>query len=195
MSEPIVIDDDPPATPMLDAARPAPAAVVPVPAAAAAPHRLPVRFATAAVLSDLALAVLAYVVALAVRQQIELGDVQARVSANWSMLIVLGVMLATFYLFGLYERELLLSRALHVLTLLRGVVVAFVIGASAIYLLRLPIELQSRGVVVGAFLLFFVMTALVRAGILTGLYWHSKPATTLVVGDAACTARLRERLH
>ena len=195
MSEPVIIDDDPAAA--LEAVPPAAVQAAPVPEAATAsiPSRRRIGFVGAAVVSDLGLALIAYVVALSLRQEAGYVELREGLHPNWSMLVVLSVMLGVFYLFGLYERELLLSRTLHVWTLLRAVVVAFLIGGGAIYLFRLPIVLQSRAVVIGAFVLFFLLAAVLRVGVLTSLFWHREPAVTLVVGDADYTARLRERLR
>jgi lipopolysaccharide/colanic/teichoic acid biosynthesis glycosyltransferase len=154
------------------------------------------RLASLLIVSDLVVAAIAYGVALSVRHETALDGRYGRLGLSWSMLVLLAVTLGVFYLLGLYEDEVFILRPLHLWTLARAVFFAFLIGAGGIYLLRLPIVFQSRGVVVGTFVLFFVIAAVVRVGILSRLYAGRKPrgGVTLVIGAADRTARLRERL-
>lgn len=117
---------------------------------------------------------------------------------SWSVLLLLAVTLGVFYLLGLYEREVFVSRPLHLLILARSLFYAFLIGVSAAYLLRLPLVLSSRADVLAMFALFFVLAAVVRVGIVTAFYSRRvsrSEAVTLVVGDADRTERLRSRLR
>jgi exopolysaccharide biosynthesis polyprenyl glycosylphosphotransferase len=197
VTEPVTLGDqiEPPA---LGVAKSATVAVLRSAAAAPALERRHAGFLRLMVISDLAVAVLAYGAALSLRHEAALGGQYWRLGASWSMLVPLGVLLGVFYLLGLYEREVFVSRPLHLWTLARAVFFAFLIGAGVIYLLRLPIVLESRTVVILTFALYLLFAAVVRVGIVSRLYARREPrsrAATLVVGDADRTARLRERLR
>ena len=149
------------------------------------------------VVADIAVAVAAYVVAVILRTEAYAGEDTTLVHLNWSMFLLLGLTFGLFYLLGLYENEVFVSRPIHLWTLLRALFYAFIIAAGIIYLAHLPIWMQSRLVVMGTFALFFAFAAVLRVGVLSRLYFKRVPrrsVATLVVGDANRTAPLRERL-
>ncbi len=98
---------------------------------------------------------------------------------------------------GLYERELLALRALHLLTLAKAMLWSAAISALVVYLLHLPIGFDSRITVVGTFTLFFLFAAVVRTLLLSrvlGRRFREDMGGTLVVGWPYRTEPLRERL-
>ena len=102
-----------------------------------------------------------------------------------------------FYAMGLYERELLSLRALHLLTLAKAMLWSAAISALVVYLLHLPIGFQSRVIVVGTFTMFFLFAAIVRTVVLSrvlGRRFREDMGGTLVVGWPYRTEPLRERL-
>ena len=113
------------------------------------------------------------------------------------MLVPLAITFLVFYAMGLYERELLSLRALHLLTLAKAMLWSAAISALVVYLLHLPIAFESRITVVGTFTLFFLFAALVRTVVLArvlGRRFREDMAGTLVVGWPYRTEPLRERL-
>src|SRR5665647_25783 len=71
--------------------------------------------------ADLCFGLIAYGLALTVRGEVgEAGAEGAAMHANWSMLVPLAITFLVFYALGLYERELLSLRALHLLTLAKA---------------------------------------------------------------------------
>ena len=147
--------------------------------------------------ADLCFGLIAYGLALIFRGEVgEVGE-GAVVNPNWSMLVPLGITFLVFYAMGLYERELLSLRALHLLTLAKAALWSAAISALGVYLLHLPIGFQSRITVVGTFTLFFVFAAVVRTLVLSrvlGRRFREDMAGTLVVGWPYRTEPLRERL-
>ena len=114
------------------------------------------------------------------------------------MLVLLGITFGVFYALGLYQRELLSLRALHLLTLAKALLWSAALGALVVFLLRLPVGFQSRFTVVTTFALFFLFAALVRVVLLTRLLapnLRNDMRETLVVGWPYRTEPLRERLH
>ena len=149
---------------------------------------------------DICFALMTYFMVLALRTDIASDDLVARVEAtpNWSMVVPLIITGFVFYSLGLYQRELLALRALHLLTLAKALLWSAAIGALFIYLLKLPIGFQSRLIVVPTFALFFLFAALVRVLVLSRLLaprFRDDMRQTLVVGWPYRTEPLRERLH
>ena len=149
------------------------------------------------IFADIAVATAAYVAAIVLRAEVRVGEEAPLAHLNWSMFLLLGLTFGLFYLLGLYEDEVFVSRPIHLWTLLRALFYAFIIAAGVIYLAHLPIWNQSRLVVMATFVLFFAFAGILRVGVLTRLYFKRVPrhsVATLVVGDANRTAPLRERL-
>ncbi len=160
-------------------------------------HAAPVRRLHPArwfLFTDLCFGLIAYGLALTSGAEVAEGPL----SPQWSMLVPLAITFLVFSAMGLYERELLSLRALHLLTLAKGVLWSAAIGALVVYLLHLPIAFQSRFTVVTTFTLFFVFAALVRTVVLPrllGRRFREDMAGTLVVGWPYRTEPLRERLR
>jgi exopolysaccharide biosynthesis polyprenyl glycosylphosphotransferase len=113
------------------------------------------------------------------------------------MVVPLAITFFVFYALGLYERELLSLRALHLLTLAKAMLWSSAISALVVYLLHLPIGFESRITVVGTFTLFFLFAALVRTLVLSRVLsrrFREDMGRTLVVGWPYRTEPLRERL-
>jgi exopolysaccharide biosynthesis polyprenyl glycosylphosphotransferase len=149
---------------------------------------------------DCTLAVVAYLLAITLRSEAILDRAFGPVALgmDWSMLLVLVVAFVVFYLFGLYEPEIVVSRPLHLWTLVRANAIAFLIAAGLIYLARLPVGFQSRFIVVGTFVIFFVLAATVRVvvgSLLRRYRLDSLGARALVVGRPQRTESLQERLR
>jgi lipopolysaccharide/colanic/teichoic acid biosynthesis glycosyltransferase len=150
-------------------------------------------------LTDLGFSVGAYWLALQFRDDVSIGLAghEGSVYANWSMLVPFVITFFVFYALGLYERELLSLRALHVVTLAKAMLWSAAISTLVMYLFHLPIAFQSRLLVVGTFALFFVFATIVRAVVLTRALsprFREDMGGTLVVGWPYRTEPLRERL-
>jgi len=164
----------------------------------AAAVRTPLHPARWFVFTDLCFGLIAYGLALTVRSEVVI-DVEGHLalSPSWSMLVPLAITFVVFYAMGLYERELLSLRALHLLTLAKAMLWSAAISALVVYLLHLPVGFQSRFTVVGTFTLFFLFAALVRTFVLPrvlGRRFKEDMGGTLVVGWPYRTEPLRERL-
>ena len=147
--------------------------------------------------TDLCFGLIAYGLALAFRAEVGEAGSAVSLGPSWSMLVPLAVTFIVFYALGLYERELLALRALHLLTLAKAMLWSAAISALLVYLLQLPIGFQSRVTVVGTFALFFVLAAVVRTLVLSrvlGRRFREDMGGTLVVGWPYRTEPLRERL-
>ena len=148
--------------------------------------------------TDLCFGLIAYGLALTFRGDPDMSPGQAApFGANWSMLVPLAITFVAFYAMGLYERELLSLRALHLLTLAKAMLWSAAVSALVVYLLQLSIAFQSRFVVVGTFTMFFLFAAVVRTVVLPrvlGRRFREDMGGTLVVGWPYRTEPLRERL-
>jgi exopolysaccharide biosynthesis polyprenyl glycosylphosphotransferase len=147
--------------------------------------------------TDLCFGLVAY--GLALTFHVEVGEAGEAIplDPSWSMLVPLAITFIVFYALGLYERELLALRALHLLTLAKAMLWSAAISALVVYLLRLPIGFESRFTVVGTFALFFLFAAVVRTLLLSrvlGRRFREDMGRTLVVGWPYRTEPLRERL-
>jgi exopolysaccharide biosynthesis polyprenyl glycosylphosphotransferase len=149
---------------------------------------------------DVCFALIAYLIMLMLRTDLPQGGLVARVEAtpSLSMVVLLGITFLVFYALGLYERELLALRALHLLALAKALLWSAALSALVMYLAHLPIQFESRLIVVSTFALFFVFAALVRVLVLSRMLaprFRDDMRRTLVVGWPYRTEPLRERLH
>ncbi len=148
--------------------------------------------------TDVCFGLIAYGLALTFRGEVgEAGVEGAALHLTWSMLVPLAITFLVFYAMGLYERELLSLRALHLLTLAKAMLWSAAISALVVYLLHLPVGFESRITVVGTFTLFFLFVAVVRTLVLSrvlGRRFREDMSGTLVVGWPYRTEPLRERL-
>jgi len=106
------------------------------------------------------------------------------------------VTLLTFAAVGLYKYEVYVSRPLHLTTLFKGVLLALIVGATLTFFLREPVVTASRFVVFTMFALTFVLSALVRIGMLDRVYRRAAAGgrATVVVGRSLESGVLVGRL-
>jgi|GEM_PF-719362 len=160
-------------------------------------HRL--VCAGVSLLLDAVVFVIAYLVVLLVRGADAFASYfQGGVlGVDWSLPLMLGVTLLCFFAFGLYEREVFVFRPLLLRTLFKATLVATVISAAAVYLVKSPYVSQSRFVVLGTFFLFLALDAFVRIGGFARLYgrWVNRERpVVLLVGHSARSEVLARRL-
>ncbi len=149
---------------------------------------------------DVCFAFIAYFLVLGLRSDLVEEGLLARAhdGANWSMLVLLGITFGVFYALGLYQRELLALRALHLLTLAKAVLWSAALIALVVFLAKLPIAFDSRFTVVATFGLFFLLAAIVRVLVVSRILaprFRADMRETLIVGWPYRTEPLRERLH
>lgn len=148
---------------------------------------------------DGALALVAYVLVLTLRsEEAAVGFLGpfSRV-ADASMVVLLAVTFAVMALFGLYEKEIFVSRAVHLWTLLKALGWAFIVSVALVYVFKLPVAFDSRFVVVGGFALFLVLVVALRIwllAVIVGTRLRDKVGPTLLVGEGRAAASLKERL-
>ena len=152
-----------------------------------------------AVIFDGVAAILAYVLVLILRSEVGEARFLGRFAfaVDWTMLILLGVLFVTLNLFGLYEREVFVSRRVHLWALLKAIIWALLVTVAIVYLSGLHIAFGSRFVVVGTFVVFFALVLGLRiVGIssIVAARLMDRPAPTLVVGDPRRTENLQARL-
>jgi len=147
--------------------------------------------------TDLSFGLVAYGLALTFHAEVVAVGEALPLDPSWSMLVPLLITFVVFHALGLYERELLAHRALHLLTLAKAMLWSAAISALVVYLLHLPVAFESRFTAVGAFAFFFVFAAVVRTLVLSrvlGRRFREDMGRTLVVGWPYRTEPLRERL-
>jgi len=147
--------------------------------------------------TDLSFGLVAYGLALTFHAEVVAVGEALPLDPSWSMLVPLLITFVVFHALGLYERELLAHRALHLLTLAKAMLWSAAISALVVYLLHLPVAFESRLTAVGAFAFFFVFAAVVRTLVLSrvlGRRFREDMGRTLVVGWPYRTEPLRERL-
>ncbi len=146
---------------------------------------------------DVCLGLIAYGLALTIRGEVVGATDSVLLNPSWSTAVPLAITFLVFSVLGLYERELLALRALHVLTLAKAMLWAAALSGLAIYLLHLPIGVQSRFTVVVTFAMFFVFGVIMRTFVLSrvlGRRFRRDMNQTLVIGWPYRTEPLRERL-
>ncbi len=118
-------------------------------------------------------------------------------ATDWSVPVGLAVTLGVFGALGLYKVEVYVSRPLHAMTLLKGVLVALVVVAFAAFALKAQVVTESRFLVFNTFAGFFVVTGLLRLGLVDRLYRQDvreRPGATVVVGRSLESGVLVGRL-
>jgi len=158
-----------------------------------------VGFALSAVFLDACAFVAAYFCALAIRNADGLAAWfdSGSIAVDWSVVVSLAVALLSFLAFGLYEQEVSVFRPLLLRTLVKGVLVATVLSAAAVYLVKSSAVSQSRFMLLATFAVFFVVAAALRLGVHARAYgrWalRERPVT-LIVGRSARGEVLSQRL-
>jgi exopolysaccharide biosynthesis polyprenyl glycosylphosphotransferase len=126
-----------------------------------------------------------------------IGMSPARFSVDWSIGIFVVVTVAVFYAMGLYEPEAFVSRPLHLWTLLKASLVAFLVSALSIYIIRSTAFDESRVVFLLTFATFVLLACVIRLGILDGFcgaWVRDRRPISLLVGDSDISLALSERL-
>jgi exopolysaccharide biosynthesis polyprenyl glycosylphosphotransferase len=138
---------------------------------------------------DVALALLSYEVAFVVFGLFHHYEIRlTATSFDWGIPVAVIAIVGTFLWLGLYKLEAYVSRPLHLATLAKGTLVALVITAFLAFTFRAPIVLDSRLTIFTAFVVFFLLDAVVRVGLLDRLYRADvkvRQGGTLVVGASA----------
>jgi exopolysaccharide biosynthesis polyprenyl glycosylphosphotransferase len=153
---------------------------------------------TAALLVDLIACCAAYLFALLLHDHLGfLGVTSALMRVDWSMLVYVGLTIATLALCGLYQPEAAISGSLMVRLLARATAVAFVIMVVAIFLAKAAFVQQSRVVLAVYFVCMFLTAAVLRVGVLVARRrsWvrRARPVT-LTVGPSPLMQVLAKRL-
>jgi exopolysaccharide biosynthesis polyprenyl glycosylphosphotransferase len=151
------------------------------------------------VLLDAGAFVAAYFCALAIRNADGLASWfgSGSITADWSLVVSLALVLLSFLAFGLYEQEVCVFRPLLLRTLVKGVLVATVLSAAAVYLVKSSEVNQSRFMLLATFAFFGIYTAALRLGVHARLYgrWTARERpVTLIVGRSARGEVLSRRL-
>ncbi|MDO8847897.1 MAG: exopolysaccharide biosynthesis polyprenyl glycosylphosphotransferase [Coriobacteriia bacterium] len=117
---------------------------------------------------DAATAVLAGFAAFALRNNpgVKWFDLSGPISADWSLAVFAVAVVVSGRLLGLYEREVFVSRPLHLWTIMRSTGLSFVLSALGVYLLKTSGVEQSRIIAGITFVLFLVLDSVLRLTIL-----------------------------
>jgi exopolysaccharide biosynthesis polyprenyl glycosylphosphotransferase len=159
--------------------------------------RAQLRFAS--VIADLTAVAAAHVLAVWLRNIAHLV-VPIRplsVSVDWALAVLMMATVGASYAAGLYEREAYVSRPLHVWAIARAALVAFLLCALAVYLLKSDSVDQSRLILTLTFLLFMPLSWLLRVGILDRMFrkWvATHHPVAFLIGDSREAQNLAERL-
>ncbi len=116
---------------------------------------------------------------------------------DWSIAIFAVVVVAVFYVSGLYEPEAYVSRPLHLWILLKASFIAFMVSALTAYLVRSATFDGSRIVLLLTFAVFVVAAAALRFGALDGVcgaWLRQRRPVSLLVGDSEIARKLAEHL-
>ncbi len=118
--------------------------------------------------SDAVAMVGSYLVADAVRAFVlsALNNSPAGLTLDWSVAVFVAAVASVFYVSGLYAPEAYVSRPLHLWTVLKAALAAFVVSALSIYLIRSDIFDESRLVLVLTFAVFVVFAGVLRLVVL-----------------------------
>ena len=117
--------------------------------------------------------------------------------ADWSLVLALLVILASFAAHGLYKLEVWVSRPLHFMVLFRATAIALVVTAFVAFVFKAPLVSDSRLTVFTAFAVFFVLAGVLRLRFLDRSYRKDvkeRPGATVVVGWSGDGGILLSRL-
>jgi len=160
--------------------------------------RAQIGWASAA--ADVVAIVASYLAADAVRVLAlsALGLSPARLAPDWSLAVLAAVVVSIFYVSGLYEPEAYVSRPLHLWTLLKASLAAFVVSALAVYMIRAAAFDESRLVLLVTFAVFVLFSCVLRLAVLDGLcgaWLRQRKPVTLLVGESEIVQALEQRLE
>jgi len=115
----------------------------------------------------------------------------------WPVALLAVDMLAVFYVMGLHELEVYISRPLHLWTLLRAGLLAMALPALTLLIVPAEATVEFRLAFLMTFALFIVFTGVLRFVLIDGLcsIWlrHRKPVS-LLVGESEAVGALATRL-
>jgi exopolysaccharide biosynthesis polyprenyl glycosylphosphotransferase len=117
---------------------------------------------------------------------------------EWTVAILVVTVMSAFYASGLYELEAYVSRALHLWTLIRASLFAFLISALVVFAVRSDVFDESRLVLLLAFMVFVALACVLRLGLLDSLYvaWaRQRRPLSYLLGDSEATRALANRLN
>jgi exopolysaccharide biosynthesis polyprenyl glycosylphosphotransferase len=138
---------------------------------------------------DVLLAVLCYELALVVFVSYHSGGLTFAVqSFDWGLPLAVAAIVVTFTRLGLYKLEAYVARPLHLVTLLKGSVVALVVTAFFAFLFKSPLVGESRLTLSLTFALFFVASAVARIALLDRVYVadvRARRGGSIVIGASA----------
>ena len=158
-----------------------------------------VQLGWASVVADVAALLGGYLVADAASAFIlsARGAVPTHFAPGWPAAVFVAVVVAVFYALGLYELEAYVSRPLHLWTLLKASAATFALSSLLIYLISFSVFDESRVVFLLTFVVFLLLSCVVRLGVLDGLcgVWvrQRKPVSVLV-GESDAVRALAMRL-
>ena len=159
--------------------------------------RAQLRWSSAA--ADVVVVVSAYLVAVALRAfaRSAIGLPSVPFTPDWSVAILVAIVVSVFYASGLYELEAYVSRPLHLWVLVRASLVAFAISALLVYAIKSRVFDEPRLILVLTFVVFILLTCALRLGLLDTLYvgWaRQRRPVSFVMGDSPAALALADRL-
>jgi exopolysaccharide biosynthesis polyprenyl glycosylphosphotransferase len=157
------------------------------------------QFGIANGLADVAALLGAFLVADSIRIAVSSASAASSpwILLDWSFALGLVVLLSTFYVLGLYDSEVYVSRPLHLWTLLKATTIALACAVPLVYLARIGLAGGSLTSLLMAFAIFVPFTCLLRFGVLDGVRsaWRRKRAPySVLVGDSDTAELLARRL-
>ena len=107
------------------------------------------RIALMSLAYDAVMAVAAGALAIVLRNDLHLraSSRPQRFHIDWSLFLVVGLLLSVFWLHGLYKAEAYVSWRVHLRLVVRALVVTLVLAAAAMYMLHASSSFGSRVVV------------------------------------------------
>lgn len=152
------------------------------------------------VVTDAATAVAASLMAFQLRNTlgVQVFGLSGPVPLDWSLAVFAAAVVVSGKLLGLYEREVFVSRPLHLWTIMRSAGLAFMLAALSVYMLKSSNVEQSRVVGAMTFVLYLVIDGTLRLVVLDALFKellrHRTNGRIAVVGNSRYAAELVERL-
>jgi len=155
------------------------------------------RVAVVSLAYDVCVCLVAALLALEVRRGIMPNGATFSFHLDWSLLVIPVTVLATFWLHGLYQREVYLSHWIHLWLLVRAIVVAAVATAAILFAVHSSVDFGSRLVAGFSFAFLVVLlgvgrVVLLGSAVLRTLEPH---AQTLLIGQGPALEGLSRRLQ
>ncbi len=142
-----------------------------------------------AVADALAMAV-SFLAAVAIRAfaPSAIGRHPAQFAPGWSIAILVAISVSVFYVSGLYEPEVYVSRPLHLWTLLKASLTTLGVSALLFYLIGSMSLDRPHLVLLITFILFILLACVLRLAVLDGLYSarvRQRGRVSILVGESA----------